>query len=470
MRRKDRVLFGVALALSDAITAGLAFYASYHLRLLTEHVNIGPFRDYAGMLVIHVVSVLIVFFLGKMYHRQRAFSHVDELSAVFSYVSIGTVLGIAAISFLYKQDMDYPRLMMVYAWTLTIVFVAFGRLLFARAKWTLQACGVGQDRVLLVGTGELGQLIHQKILQSPGLGYEVIGYIDSGNGHERDVHGRDKIFGVPVLGTLDDLHDVVEQYNVDEVIIALPEASQRQLVDIILRAERGRVSIKVFPDVFQIMASEVSIGDLNGLPLLTIRDVALRGWKLTLKRAVDLVVSAVALVLLSPFMLLIALLIKLDSPGPVFYYQERMGLDAKPFYMLKFRSMRADAESDTGPVWAKPDDPRRTRLGSLIRRLSIDEFPQLINVLLGEMSLVGPRPERPVFVEQFKQQVPRYMDRHREKAGITGWAQVNGLRGDTSITERTKYDLWYIENWSLGLDFKIMLRTIFRVFTDKNAY
>ena len=276
--------------------------------------------------------------------------------------------------------------------------------------------------------------------------------------------------GAPVLGTLDDLHDVVGKYQVDEVIIALPEASQRQLVDIIMRAERGRVSIKVFPDVFQIMASEVSIGDLNGLPLLTIRDVALRGWKLTLKRAVDIIVSAVTLVILSPIMMLIALLVKLDSRGPAFYCQERMGLDAEPFYMLKFRSMHTDAESCTGPVWARPDDPRRTRLGSLIRRLSIDEFPQLINVLLGEMSLVGPRPERPMFVEQFKQQIPRYMDRHREKAGITGWAQVNGLRGDTSITERTKYDLWYIENWSLGLDFKILLRTAFRVFRDKNAY
>jgi exopolysaccharide biosynthesis polyprenyl glycosylphosphotransferase len=218
------------------------------------------------------------------------------------------------------------------------------------------------------------------------------------------------------------------------------------------------------------MASEVSIDELCGLPLLTIRDVALRGWKLTLKRAVDVVFSSVALVVLSPFLLLIALLIKLDSPGPVFYCQQRMGLDARPFYMLKFRSMQADAEVSTGPVWAKPDDPRRTRLGAFIRRFSIDEFPQMINVLWGEMSLVGPRPERPVFVEQFKQQIPRYMDRHREKAGLTGWAQVNGLRGDTSVTERTKYDLWYIENWSLGLDFKIMLRTLFRVLTDRNAY
>jgi exopolysaccharide biosynthesis polyprenyl glycosylphosphotransferase len=217
------------------------------------------------------------------------------------------------------------------------------------------------------------------------------------------------------------------------------------------------------------MASEVSIGELGGLPLLTIRDIALRGWKLTLKRAVDLIGSAVGLVVLSPLLMLVALLVKLDSPGPVFYAQERMGLDARPFWMLKFRSMWKDAEAKTGPVWATKDDPRRTKIGAFIRRFSIDELPQFINVLLGEMSLVGPRPERPVFVEQFRQSIPRYMDRHREKAGLTGWAQVNGLRGDTSIAERTKYDLWYTENWSLLLDFKIILRTIIRVFADRNA-
>jgi exopolysaccharide biosynthesis polyprenyl glycosylphosphotransferase len=179
--------------------------------------------------------------------------------------------------------------------------------------------------------------------------------------------------------------------------------------------------------------------------------------------------SLVGLVLLSPLMLLVALLVKLESPGPVFYVQERMGLDARSFPMLKFRSMRQDAEQN-GPGWTRPNDPRRTRLGALMRSLNIDELPQFINVLIGDMSLVGPRAERPIYVEQFKKSIPRYMDRHREKAGLTGWAQVNGLRGDTSITERTKYDLWYIENWSLLLDFKILIRTVMQFFSDRNAY
>jgi exopolysaccharide biosynthesis polyprenyl glycosylphosphotransferase len=218
------------------------------------------------------------------------------------------------------------------------------------------------------------------------------------------------------------------------------------------------------------MASEVSIGDLSGLPLLTMRDIALRGWKVGLKRATDILGSGITLVLFSPIMLLVAVLIKLDSPGSVFYVQERMGLDARPFQMIKFRSMRTDAEAETGPVWASASDPRRTRIGGIMRSLSVDELPQLINVLVGNMSLVGPRPERPIFVEQFKRSIPRYMDRHREKAGLTGWAQVNGLRGDTSIIERTKYDLWYIENWSLALDIKILLRTVVRIFLDRQAY
>ena len=185
----------------------------------------------------------------------------------------------------------------------------------------------------------------------------------------------------------------------------------------------------------------------------------------------DVVVSAITLVLMSPFLLLTALLVKLDSPGPVFYIQERMGLDARPFKMIKFRSMREDAESD-GPGWTTQDDPRRTKLGAIMRRFSIDELPQFINVLIGDMSLVGPRPERPVYVEQFRQSIPRYMDRHREKAGLTGWAQVNGLRGDTSVLERTKYDLWYIENWSLALDIKILIRTALQwlVGMNRNAY
>jgi Undecaprenyl-phosphate glucose phosphotransferase len=277
------------------------------------------------------------------------------------------------------------------------------------------------------------------------------------------------VHGVPVLGTVEQLPDLIREHQVDEVIIGVPEASHQDLLQIIALCERGHAMIKIFPDLFQIMASEISIGDLNGLPLLNVRDIALRGWRLQIKRAMDVLGAMVGLIFLSPFMLLIAILIKLDSHGPVLYAQERMGLDARSFWMIKFRSMRQDAESD-GPGWTVKDDPRCTRMGRFLRRTSLDELPNLINVLFGEMSLVGPRPERPVYVEQFRHSIPRYMDRHRIKTGMTSWAAVNDLRGDTSIAERTKYDLWYIENWSLLLDLKILIRTVFRAGASRNAY
>jgi Undecaprenyl-phosphate glucose phosphotransferase len=316
--------------------------------------------------------------------------------------------------------------------------------------------------VLIVGTGDVGRMILQKIRQVPTLGYHVVGFVDG------EAETGQEIIGVPVLGGVEDLPNLIREHAVQEVIIGRPELSHQDLLTIISRCEGGQVGIKIYPDLFQIIATDLSMSDLGGLPLLAVRDVALRGWRLTLKRAVDLVGSTLMLILLSPLLMLIAVAIKLDSKGPVFYAQERMGLDARPFWCMKFRSMRTDAEKD-GPGWTSAGDARITRLGRVMRRFSIDELPQLINVFMGEMSLVGPRPERPVYVEQFRRSIPRYMERHREKAGLTGWAQVNGLRGDTSIAERTKYDLWYIENWSIWLDLKIMLRTALKVF-DKSAY
>jgi len=463
MKQRVSWLFTLSLVATDALMAGLAFAASYVLRLQSEYENIAPFSDYWGMLLIHAITIILVFFFYRLYHRQRATSHIDEFYAIFGAASVGTIVAIAFISLIFKNELDYPRLMMVYTWVLTILLTWFGRVIHSRLQWSLQARGFNEARLIIVGAGEVGRMILQKIRQSPGLGYTVVGFVE-------DRNPPSNVLGVAVLGSTNDLPRLIEAHQVDEVVIAMPEASHQEILSIITRCEREKVSIKVFPDVFQIMASEVSIGDLNGLPLLTVNDIALHGWRLALKRAVDILGSAVVLVILSPIMMLVAILVKLDSPGSVFYPQERMGLDAKPFMMLKFRSMRPDAEAQTGPVWATENDPRRTRIGSFMRRFSIDELPQLINVLTGDMSLVGPRPERPVFVEQFKKSIPRYMDRHKEKAGMTGWAQVNGLRGDTSIIERTKYDLWYIENWSLLLDFKIMLRTVVSVFSDKHAH
>jgi exopolysaccharide biosynthesis polyprenyl glycosylphosphotransferase len=469
MRRKTDAVYTMLLLINDVVMVALAFYLAYRLRLavtVPPAVNIGPFSDYLVMMAVQVVTLLVVYFFSRLYDVKRTMPRLDEFYRIFAATSIGTIVTIAATTFLFKNSrlqVDFPRVMVIYAWLLTVVLVTVGRSVLAWLRRLLRKRGLWADRLLIVGTGDVGRMILQKVRQTPGLGYRVVGFVDG------DTSPGQQIMGVPVLGRIDDLPDLITEHEVEEVIIGRSELTHQEALAIISRCERGQVGIKIFPDLFQIIATELSIGDLGGLPLLSVRDVALRGWKLTLKRAVDLAGSAVALVFLSPFLMSLAAAIKIDSPGPVFYAQERMGLDARPFWCLKFRSMRTDAESD-GPGWTTEGDPRVTRLGRFIRRFSIDELPQLINVFVGDMSLVGPRPERPVYVEQFRRSIPRYMDRHREKAGMTGWAQVNGLRGDTSIAERTKYDLWYIENWSLWLDFKIMLRTFFAVFADRHAY
>jgi Undecaprenyl-phosphate glucose phosphotransferase len=469
MRRKSDALFALLLVTNDLAMVALAFYLAYWLRqwiAVPPAVAIAPFGDYVGMMFIQVVAMLLLYFFSRLYDVKRSMPRLDEFYRIFAATSIGSISTIAFTTFLFKNttlELDFPRVMVIYAWLLTVVFVTIGRSLLVLVRNWLRRRGLWTDRLLIVGAGDVGRMILQKVRQMPRLGYQVVGFVDG------DIPSSETIMGVPVLGQVDDIPDLIKTHEIEEVIIGRPELSHQELLAIISRCERGQVGIKIFPDLFQIIATELSIGDLGGLPLLTVRDVALRGWKLTLKRGVDLVGSAVGLVILSPILMLLAVVIKLDSPGSVLYAQERMGLDAKPFWCLKFRSMRTDAEKQ-GPGWTTEGDPRVTRLGRLIRRFSIDEFPQLINVFLGEMSLVGPRPERPVYVEQFRRSIPRYMDRHREKAGMTGWAQVNGLRGDTSIAERTKYDLWYIENWSLWLDFKIILRTFFSALSDRHAY
>lgn len=465
MSNRERVLLEILTMVVDLIMAALAFYIAYWVRILVPFpvpLRLGPFGNYIGELALQLTSFLVTFSLFGLYRLRWQSSRIDLFYTVLAATSIATLMATALTYLLLFQDRDLARGMILYSWAISVPLVLVGRGLTGLLKRYVRRWH--PERLLFVGTGDAARILLQKVSQSPRLGYKVVGFVD-------DQRAGDRVAGLPVLGSQSDLAAIVGEHDVQEVVIALPDASHEELLDMIADCESERATVRIFPDVFQIIASEVQMSDMDGLPLLTVRDVAIRGWKLAAKRALDLVVSVGALVFLSPLMLFISLLIKLDSKGPVFYAQERVGLDGKPFYMLKFRSMQEDAEEETGPVWAKADDPRCTRVGRFLRRTSIDELPQLINVLRGEMSLVGPRPERPVFVEQFRQVLPRYMERHNEKAGLTGWAQVNGLRGDTSIVERTKYDLYYIEHWSLLFDLKIIVRTIVNQFRgDRNAY
>lgn len=329
----------------------------------------------------------------------------------------------------------------------------------------LRARGWNQRHVLICGAGRLGQAVAHALSENRWTGLVARGYLDD------DPARQGKTFrDVPVLGTLATIHDVIAAKGIDQVIVALPFTENEKIPALLDRLSTEVVDVRIAPDLLGFGPLNMSISELDGLPLISLRESPLVGWSRVAKRALDVAVSLAVLGVAAVPMLIIAGLIKATSRGPVFYAQERMGLDGRTFRMLKFRTMRADAEAETGAVWATPDDPRRTRLGTFLRRTSLDELPQFLNVLAGQMSVVGPRPERPVFIADFKKRIPQYMLRHKVKAGITGWAQVNGWRGNTSLDKRIQYDLYYIEHWSIWFDIWIILLTPFKGLVSKNAY
>ncbi len=465
--RHARTLLERASLLPLDITAfavGLRLAHAFHARTsgLQGFEPPAAFETFGALIAAHVVVLLIVFFFQRMYHQPHDVPRLDLVGRIFRSVTLGVVITFAVTSFLFPA-LQYSRRVTIYSWIATFAVVTAFRIAH-RALWALlRRLGVGRPRVLILGAGAAGQDLVARIHRRPWLGYDVVGFLD-------DTPGRTQARGVPVLGPLSLLEQTVRDQVVDEVLIALPNASRAELVELVGHCDREGTSIKILPDIFQMLAGEIQISTLDGLPLLTMHDLALRGWRRTLKRLIDILVAGIALIITSPIILLLVVLVKLESRGPAFFVQERMGLDMRPFPIIKLRSMRTDAEESSGPVWARRDDPRVTRLGRFMRSMNLDELPQLVNVLLGHMSIVGPRPERPEFVEEFRGAIPRYTERHRERGGITGWAQVNGLRGNTSIEERTKYDLYYIENWSILLDLKIMARTILGSGRDPNAY
>jgi Undecaprenyl-phosphate glucose phosphotransferase len=323
--------------------------------------------------------------------------------------------------------------------------------------------GFYRRNVLAVGEGPTLRMLIDSIERLPELGVRLVGVVTAADAPARDFANK------RVLGSYGEISSVLQAERVDEVLIALPGDSR--VLDQLLRDLKDEtLYVRVVPDVSQHVTLGCEVEDFDGLPIVRLNDSPVIGWGAAAKRATDVIASAVALVVLSPLLLVIALVVKLTSPGPVLYVQERMGLDGRSFHMLKFRSMRVDAERQSGAVWARKGDDRRTSIGTFLRQTSLDELPQLWNVLCGDMSLVGPRPERPVFVHKFRTEIPHYMLRHKVRAGITGWAQVNGWRGNTSLDRRIECDLFYIRNWSYALDLKILTMTLWKGFIDKNAY
>ena len=470
VKRYSRWLIALYVA-SDAVLAAVAFVLAYLLRFETGIIpvtkGLPPFRQYVNILPFVAALVPLAYYLQGLYRVHRSRSRVDDFFVVLVGSVLAVVMGI--VSTLYVQTYVVSEELKARGafevsqpvWALFLVLNV--ALTFASREVVRQAferrfrAGIGLKRILIAGAGELGKLVADRILEHRELGFRVVGFIDDRAGGDHLGHR-----GLPLLGTLAEAGEIIRRERIDQLYVALPLEEHVKMLDVVEAASRELLDIKVVPDLLQVIALRARLEDLDGVPIVNLTDVPLQGLNSALKRLIDLTLSGAALLVLALPCAIIAALIRMTSPGPIFYRQERMGLDGKAFTVTKFRSMYIGAEEDTGPVWASEDDPRCTPFGRFLRRYDLDELPQFWNVFKGEMSLVGPRPERPFFVEQFKHRFPQYMLRHKVKAGITGWAQVNGWRGNTSIEKRIEFDLYYIENWSVRLDFKIIWLTVLR--------
>jgi exopolysaccharide biosynthesis polyprenyl glycosylphosphotransferase len=444
----------------------LAYWVRFHVypKYIPGGEEPSPER-YALAAPVVALTVVTVFWFMDVYRLQRGTQFVDELFSVLKGMAVAAVVVFAMVGLYRDGQFTYSRLTFTY-WVLAAsILILIARYALRRVRARSWRRGEGIDRVVVVGSGAAADLVLQRIRMFPDYGYQVVGVVAD------NIEKGHAFGGSDVLGNTDDLGEIVADRNINLVFVAAPDLSQDRILELMDSCRECRADFRIVPSMLEIMTSRVTGDQLDGIPLLQFRHgLDVDAAKATSKRALDIVVAGLGMIIISPVLLLIAILVKLSSPGPVLIHQERTGLGEGTLVMHKFRTMRANAEAETGPVWAGTRDPRRTWIGPVLRRFSLDELPQLWNVVRGEMSLVGPRPERPVFVEDFKSRIQRYEDRHLVRPGLTGWAQVNDLRGQTSVEERLIYDLYYIENWSLAFDLKIILITLFRVFTHKNAY
>jgi exopolysaccharide biosynthesis polyprenyl glycosylphosphotransferase len=464
LKAHSRVFEHIALV-SDLVLVAGCWLAAYALRFYTPLApalvvpDIPPLGDY----LLQLVPILLVwggaFHWLDLYRPRRLGSRLGEWVDVAKASTLGVLVLIAIMTFVFRET-EYSRVVILYFWALSIVVLSLWRATFREGLRVARRQGLNRRQAVIVGGGSPVAEIVTALRRRPDVGIQVLGLVGE---------MTEELGALPWLGKFEEMRAVLDRHAVDVVFIALPHADYGRLGGILREIGDDPLTIHLVPDVYGLATLRGGIEEFEGVPLIHLRESPLHGWNLVLKRATDLIAGGLALVVTAPLMIALALAIRLTSPGPVLLRQERMGLDGRRFTMLKFRTMRQDAETETGPVWATKDDPRRTPLGAFLRRWSLDELPQLLNVLRGEMSLVGPRPERPVFVEDFRRRFPGYMLRHKVKAGVTGWAQINGWRGNTSLEKRLEYDLYYIERWSLAFDLRILVQTLWRAFS-KNAY
>lgn len=459
LNRLQVLLDGVMIVFSYM----LAWYIRFRTGIFEQDAWTLPLRAYMSLLLFIVPGYLILYYVFRLYEPKRVLGRRLEAWRIVQ----ANVLGIMVLILLLylTREFDISRNMLFVFACVDIFMGVLERNIVRYALRRMRKNGHNLKHIILVGYSRAAEQYIDRIMVNPEWGYYVRGILDDTIPHGMEYRG------IKVLGKIDNLNIILPQNRLDEIVITLGLSEYHKLERIVGMCEKSGVHTKFIPDYNNIIPTKPYTEDIQGIPVINIRHVPLNNtlnW--LVKRMVDILGSLFAILLFSPVMLAVAVTIKVTDPGPLIFKQERIGLKNKPFYMYKFRSMIMQKESDEEKGWTRKDDPRVTPIGHFIRKTSIDELPQLFNILKGDMSLVGPRPERPQFVEKFKEEIPRYMIKHQVRPGLTGWAQVNGYRGDTSIRGRIECDLYYIENWTLGLDLKIIILTFFKGFVNKNAY
>ena len=470
MQRKDTsdAITSIIAIVGDAVGVFCGFLLATWMRFDSGLIPVTKGRPpdmYRVYLAGSGVAVLLFLFVFRglgLYVRPQIGSFINRIPRIIRACFLSVLLTIV-LAYSLQNEVEFARLVIGLAFPSICFFVLLERWILFRIEWNVARHVRTRNNVLILGTDSVAAHARRVILREPMLRSEVLGFLRT-DGAEAD----SDVPTEQIKGSIDDFERLIEKHQVDQVILTDTKLPHSRMLKIMLLCENDLITFNMVPDLFRIMTSSMDVQSLDDIPLLGVASWPLdHFWNRQLKRVEDILGAAFGLLLFTPIMVVAVFIIKITSRGPVFYRQERYGEGGRLFSIFKLRTMRVDAEEMTGPVWTTKNDTRRTRVGAYLREQNLDELPQLWNVLKGDMSLVGPRPERPFFVEQFKEKVGQYMWRHVSKPGMTGWAQVNGLRGDTSIDERIKYDLFYLENWSLAFDFKILVKT---VFARKNAY
>ena len=468
MIKDNQKVFNRLLVIMDGILTGMSFILAYYIKfyILEDGPGIGvlPVTDYIMLVPALVPAYMLLYYRCNVYSPKRTVRRRHEIYGIFQANTIG-MTALIIVLYMIIREINFSRSVMAIFYGLNIFLTSCARIVLRKALSTMRSKGYNLKHILLVGYSRAAEAYVDRILDNPQWGYVVCGILDN------DIPAGTTYKGVKVLGSLGNLEIILPENKLDEIAITLSLKDYDYLEGIVHYCEKSGVHTKFIPDYNSLIPTKPYTEDLMGLPVINIRYVPLTNTgNIVIKRIVDIIGSLFGIIITSPIMLVLAILVKTTSRGPIIFKQERVGLHNKPFYMYKFRSMALQSAKEEKKAWTVRDDPRVTGIGKFMRRTSLDELPQLFNILKGDMSLVGPRPERPHFVEKFKEEIPRYMVKHQVRPGLTGWAQVNGFRGDTSIRKRIEYDIYYIENWTMGFDIKIILMTFFTGFINKNAY